>query len=73
MQRKSLRDKQTGQQILSFMETCQIQMQRVTCREVKMENMILDAWNGLSYVEGVLFTFWLFILYYGKVWIDSRF
>ena len=38
-----------------------------------MENMILDAWNGLSYVEGVLFTFWLFILYYGKVWIDNRF
>ena len=73
MQRKSLRDKQTGQQILSFMETCQIQMQRITCREVKMENMILDAWNGLSYVEGVLFTFWLFILYYGKVWIDNRF
>ena len=48
-------------------------MQRVTCREVKMENMILDAWNGLSYVEGVLFTFWLFILYYGNVWIDNRF
>ena len=48
-------------------------MQRVTCREDKMENMILDAWNGLSYVEGVLFTFWLFILYYGKVWIDNRF
>jgi len=38
-----------------------------------MENMILDAWNDLSYIEGALFTAWLFILYYGKVWIDSRF
>ncbi len=38
-----------------------------------MENMILDAWNDLSYEEGVLFTFWQFVLYYGKVWIDSKF
>lgn len=38
-----------------------------------MENMVLDAWNDLSYIEGILFTFWLFILYYGKVWIDTRF
>jgi hypothetical protein len=48
-------------------------MSRITCWEVKMENMVLDAWNDLSYVEGVLFTFWLFTLYYGKVWIDNRF
>jgi len=38
-----------------------------------MENMILDAWNDLSYIEGVLFTAWLFVLYYGKVWIDNKF
>lgn len=38
-----------------------------------MDNMILDAWNDLSYAEGVLFTIWLFVLYYGKVWVDSRF
>ena len=38
-----------------------------------METMILDAWNDLSYIEGILFTFWLFVLYYGKVWIDSKF
>jgi|TARA_R110001592_G_scaffold82092_1_gene243317 hypothetical protein len=38
-----------------------------------MENMVLDAWNDLSYLEGALFTVWLFILYYGKVWIDHRF
>ena len=41
--------------------------------DILMENMVLDAWNDLSYIEGALFTFWLFILYYGKVWIDSRF
>lgn len=55
------------------METCQIFLQRITYREVAMENMVLDAWNDLSYIEGVLFTFWLFILYYGKVWIDNKF
>jgi len=38
-----------------------------------MDNMILDAWNELSYVEGILFTVWLFVLYYGKVWVDSKF
>ena len=38
-----------------------------------MDSSILDAWNELSYVEGALFTIWLFILYYGKVWIDSKF
>ncbi len=38
-----------------------------------MENMVLNAWNDLGYIEGVLFTFWLFVLYYGKVWIDNRF
>ena len=48
-------------------------MPKITCREVKMENMILEAWNNLSYIEGVIFTFWLFILYYGKVWIDNKF
>ena len=41
--------------------------------ETIMENMVLDAWNDLSYGEGVLFTVWLFILYYGKVWIDTKF
>ena len=35
--------------------------------------MVLDAWNDLSYAEGVLFSLWLFILYYGKVWIDNKF
>jgi len=48
-------------------------MQKTTSREIKMENMVLEAWNDLSYIEGALFTVWLFILYYGKVWIDSKF
>lgn len=38
-----------------------------------MDSTVLDAWNQLSYIEGVLFTFWLFILYYGKVYIDNKF
>ena len=43
-------------------------------REVNMVGgMILDAWNNLGWIDGILFTFWLFILYYGKCWIDERF
>ena len=42
-------------------------------KENKMENVVLNAWNDLSYVEGGLFTLWLFILYYGKCWIDRHF
>ena len=43
-------------------------------KEVNMDGgVILDAWNDLSYFEGILFTIWLFILYYGKCWIDERF
>ena len=38
-----------------------------------MDNFILEAWNSLSYLEGVLFTAWLFVLYYGKVWVDNKF
>ena len=38
-----------------------------------MENVVLNAWNDLSYLEGALFTLWLFILYFGKCWIDSFF
>jgi len=33
----------------------------------------VNAWNSLTYVDGVLFTVWLGILYYGKCWIDSKF
>jgi hypothetical protein len=30
-------------------------------------------WWSCANGDGVLFTVWLFILYYGKVWIDTRF
>jgi hypothetical protein len=30
-------------------------------------------WNELGYIDGLLFTVWLGILYYGKCWIDNRF
>ena len=33
----------------------------------------VSAWNTLSYVDGVLFSIWLGILYYGKCWIDNKF
>ncbi len=33
-----------------------------------------NGWSyDLSYLEGILFTVWLGILYYGKCWIDSKF
>jgi hypothetical protein len=33
----------------------------------------VTAWNELSYLDGILFTVWLGILYWGKCWIDSWF
>ena len=33
----------------------------------------IDIWNDLGWVDGVLFTLWIGIIYYGKCWIDSRF
>jgi len=33
----------------------------------------VEAWETLSYLDGVLFTVWLGVLYYGKCWIDSKF
>lgn len=33
----------------------------------------VGAWNSLTYVDGVLFTVWLGVLYYGKCWIDNKF
>jgi hypothetical protein len=33
----------------------------------------VSAWDSLSYVDGVLFSIWLGILYYGKCWIDNKF
>jgi len=33
----------------------------------------IAAWNGLTYVDGVMFSLWLGILYYGKCWIDHQF
>ena len=33
----------------------------------------IEIWNELGYLDGILFTIWLAILYYGKCWIDSKF
>ncbi len=32
-----------------------------------------DIWNGLDYVDGILFSAWLGLMYYGKCWIDHKF
>ena len=34
---------------------------------------LISIWNSFGYVEGILLTVWLGILYYGKCWIDSKF
>ena len=34
---------------------------------------MLDIWNELSWTDGVLFSVWLGVMYYGKAWIDHRF
>tara|TARA_B100001564_G_C20189508_1_gene467774 strand:+ start:128 stop:250 length:123 start_codon:yes stop_codon:yes gene_type:complete len=33
----------------------------------------IEAWNTLTYFDGILFSIWLGILYYGKCWIDKHF
>jgi len=34
---------------------------------------LIGIWNAFGYLEGILLTIWLGILYYGKCWIDSKF
>ena len=34
---------------------------------------VVSAWDNLTYLDCVLFTVWLGILYYGKCWIESKF
>ena len=34
---------------------------------------VIDTWNGLGWVDGVLFTIWVGVIYYGKCWIDYMF
>lgn len=33
----------------------------------------VGIWNQLGYFDGIMFTIWLGVLYYGKCWIDSKF
>ena len=33
----------------------------------------IDVWNDLGWVDGVLFTIWIGVIYYGKCLIDYRF
>ena len=34
---------------------------------------ITSAWNELTYIDGIMFSIWLGILYFGKCWIDDYF
>ena len=34
---------------------------------------LLDAWHELTYTDGILFSLWVGIMYYGKCWIDNKF
>ena len=44
-----------------------------TARSKDNKMDMLDIWNELSWTDGVLFSAWLGIMYYGKAWIDHRF
>ena len=33
----------------------------------------LDIWNHLTYVDGILFSLWIGVMYYTKCWIDYKF
>ena len=32
-----------------------------------------NVWNELSYLDGILFTFWIAVIYIGKKPIDQKF
>jgi hypothetical protein len=34
---------------------------------------VVSAWDNLTYLDGIMFTIWIGVLYYGKCWIDSKF
>ena len=34
---------------------------------------VISIWDELSYLDGILFTIWLGILYFGKCYIDNYF
>ncbi len=34
---------------------------------------LVEIWDSLGYVDGLLFSVWLSIMYYTKSWIDHRF
>lgn len=31
----------------------------------------VSAWDNLSYIDGILFSLWLGLLYWSKGWIDN--
>ena len=33
----------------------------------------VEVWNSLGYVDGLLFSGWLAVMYYIKSWIDNKF
>ena len=33
----------------------------------------LNIWNELSYLDGFLFSLWIGLMYFAKVWIDGKF
>ena len=43
-------------------------------RRERGNNMdVLDIWNDLGYIEGFLFSIWVGLMYWFKVWIDARY
>ncbi len=34
---------------------------------------VLEIWNNLDWTDGILFSVWVGVMYYGKCWIDNKF
>ena len=34
---------------------------------------LVTVWNSLTYFDGILFSIWVGIMYYGKCWMDYKF
>ena len=36
-------------------------------------NDVVQVWNELSYLDGLVFTFWIALIYVGKKFVDKKF
>ena len=59
--------------VLLMMTTTNAPSPSGTMAHTEISMNLLDAWHELTYTDGILFSLWVGIMYYGKCWIDNKF